>query len=552
MQMSRAVLVFIASSFVGCTGAIASKGREAPAASGGDGGHGGEDGMASGGEGASEVRVGPAQWRRLSGDQYINIIKDVLGVEVSRSVFLADTMTGRFATNILPAQDIEVDRYASAAETVADKVDAKALAACAGANRACAEKILNEIAPRLYRKKLQAEESKALLALFDLGNVDGFKTGASLMFRSMLQSPSFLYLVEVGERDDVTGLQKLGSYEIAARLALVLWKSAPDASLLAAAEAGELSTTDQVEQAAERMMNDPRFGLAVADFHLQLFHVNKLTREGAIGKASLGGFSPEIRQAMVDETTAFINHAIDSKEATIATMLTAKHSFPPQALLAFNGIPRSSVKANGRVDYSDDGKRAGLLTMSGFMTAEPPTPTDYGAVQRGKMIRENLLCQHIPQPPPGLNFTAPPDAATTPQRVLLQQHQDDPTCKNCHKLMDNIGFAFENYDAFGRYRAAYPLGETVDPSGLIEGNTDVDGDFTGPGQLGAMLARSKDVRNCVAGHWFRYAVGREPTEEDDGSVETLAQSLAQGAGDIPSALLAFVQSSAFRFIQGVQ
>jgi hypothetical protein len=243
--------------------------------------------------------------------------------------------------------------------------------------------------------------------------------------------------------------------------------------------------------------------------------------------------------------------AIRNNEATVANLLSAKHSFPPAPLVTFNGISAASVKANGRVDFVD-GKRAGLLTMSGFMTAEPPTPTAYGAVQRGKVIREDLFCQHMPPPPPGLNFTEPPDAAITPQRELLAQHQSDATCKGCHRLMDNIGFALENYDAFGRYRDAYPRGEKVDPSGLIEGETDVDGDFTGPEQLGAMLARSKDVRNCLAEQWFRYAVGREPTSEDDGSVAILAKTLREGAGDIPSALLAFVQTDAFRFIQGVQ
>jgi hypothetical protein len=561
MQLSRAVLAFFGGIMVaGCTGTIPSRSSADPGALGGAGGDGangsnGGNGVAgstgAGGKGAAAAGVGLAQWRRLSADQYIGIVKDVLGVDVARTVFVADTLTGQFATNIVPAQDIEVDRYATASETVADKVDAVVLAKCAAANRTCAEKFLSDVAPRLYRKPLAARESQALLKLFDLGNADGFKTGVSLMLRSMLQSPSFLYLVEFGERDEATGLQKLGPYEVAARLALVLWKSAPDAALLATAAAGELRTTDQIKQAAERMMKDPRFGLAVADFHLQLFRVNKLIREGAIAKASLGGFSAEIRQAMVDETTNFITDAVTQKQATIETMLSAKHAFPPKALLTFNNTPASLVKANGRVDYTD-GKRAGLLTMSGFMTAEPPTPTDYGAVQRGKVVREDLLCQRLPPPPPGLNFKAPPDAATTPQRALLAQHQTDATCKNCHKLMDNIGFAFENYDAFGRYRTTYPRGETVDSSGLIEGETDVDGNFAGPEQLGAMLARSKDVRACIASHWFRYAVGREPTDEDEGSVATLTQSLTQGAGDIPTALLAFVQSTAFRFIKGVQ
>lgn len=507
--------------------------------------------MPSGGADDHRVAVGRSQWRRLSGAQYIKIVKDVLGVEVSRSVFLADTLTGQFATNNSPVQDAEVDRYSTAAEAIAEKVDAMALAKCAQADRACAERLVNEVAPRLYRRNLQAAESQALLKLFDLGNTDGFKAGVSVILRAMLQSPSFLYLVEFGEIDRATGLHKLGPYEIAARLALIVWNSAPDTTLLAAARANQLGTPEQVRQQAERMMKDTRFGLTVADFHLQLFRVNKLVRDGAIGKVSLGGFSIEIRQAMVDETTAFIADAVNSKHATVENLFTARHSFPPKALAAFNNIPTSSVNGNGRVEYTD-GRRAGLLTMSGFMTAEPPTPTPYGAVQRGKVVREDLLCQHMPPPPPGLNFTAPPDAATTPQRALLQQHQNDPTCRGCHKLMDNIGFAFENFDAFGRYRATYARGESVDSSGLIEGGTDVDGNFAGPEQLGAMLARSSDVRTCLAGHWFRYAVGREPADEDGGSVATLAQALREGAGDIPSALLAFVQSPSFRFIQGVQ
>lgn len=554
MQRSRSILTFFTGLlFVGCTGAIPSESSEAgdgdPGKGGGAGRAGG--GGAGGGDEVQGVSVGPSQWRRLTGDQYIKIVKDVLGVEISRSVFLADTLTGQFASNIVPAQDSEVDRYATAAESVANKVDAVALARCTQPNRACAEKFLAEVGPRLYRKPLQPAESAGLLKLFDLGNADGFKAGASLVIRSMLQSPSMLYLVEFGQSDKQTGLHKLGSHEVAARLALLLWNSAPDAALLAAAAAKELDTPEQIKQQAERMMKDPRFGLSVADFHLQLFHVNKLTMEGAIEKSSLGGFSAEIRKAMVDETSAFVIDAVNSQQATIANLFTAKHSFVPKELLTFNNISAVSSKANGRVEFSD-GARAGLLTMSGFMTAEPPTPTLYGAVQRGKIIRENVLCQHMPAPPPGLNFKTPPDADTTPPRTLLAQHQQDKTCKGCHELMDSIGFAFENYDAFGRYRTKYPRGEAVDASGSVVGETEAEGDFAGPQQLGAILSKSSTVRLCMADHWFRYALGREPTDEDKPSVARLGRSLEEGDGDLPSALLEFVQSDAFRFIQGVQ
>src|SRR5687768_9841730 len=119
MQLSRAILALFAGSLLlGCTGSVMSKGSGASDSSDSAGGNGREPG--AGGDNGGPASVGASQWRRLSGDQYIKIVKDVLGVEVSRSIFLADTMTGPFATNILPAQDTEVDRYASAAETVAD------------------------------------------------------------------------------------------------------------------------------------------------------------------------------------------------------------------------------------------------------------------------------------------------------------------------------------------------------------------------------------------------------------------------------------------------
>ncbi len=503
---------------------------------------------------STTVTVDAGKWRRLTQRQYRNTVKDLLGIDANIGNFLDDSTTGTFATNTLPPQSSDISAYAESAEVLAALAvaDPGRLTNCDPAtagNDVCAAKFIKEFGARAYRRELTAIEMTLLTETYNVGKADGFAQGLRLVLQSVLQSPNFLYLAEYGV-SPLNGVAKLTSSEIASRLSYLLWNTMPDAALLAAAKAGELNTGEGIQKQAKRLMSDARFGGSLGEFFTQLLHATKLTKGTTVQKKDAAAFTPELRQAMVDEMKSFVAYAASNGQATVKSIFTAPLAFPSAPLLPIYKVAANQV-TGGRYEIKD-GTRAGLLTSPAFMAAEPQTPTPYAAVQRGLVVRATLMCDPLPPPPANLVFRTPANADTLPQRALLEQHQNDPTCSGCHTLMDPIGFGFENYDALGRYRTSYPNGEAVDSSGEIVGESDVEGTFQNAIELSAKLGESQKVRACLGTQWFRFAYGREATDADACTVERFAMALGKGDGDLPSSLLSFVLTDAFRFRGGVQ
>jgi hypothetical protein len=246
---------------------------------------------------------------------------------------------------------------------------------------------------------------------------------------------------------------------------------------------------------------------------------------------------------MTDEARRFVEYVFTKGGGTVDALLTAPYAFPAGPLLKVYGVTTAKPNADGRLDFAD-GTRTGILTQAAVLAAQPQLPTRYTAVHRGKMVRNNLLCQEIAPPQVAVMFKLPPNADKMSAQELLRAHQDNPSCAPCHTLLDNVGFGLENYDAIGRYRSKAADGTTIDASGDVVGS-DVAGRFAGPRELVQKLAQSQDVRGCFATQWFRYTLGRDPADADACSVQGLQKAL--GAGDLRQALLTFVQSDAFRF-----
>jgi Protein of unknown function (DUF1592)/Protein of unknown function (DUF1588)/Protein of unknown function (DUF1595)/Protein of unknown function (DUF1585)/Protein of unknown function (DUF1587) len=500
---------------------------------------------------ASEINVGNGVWRRLTQRQYRNTVKDLLGIDPDTSSFLNDSTTGSFATNTQPPQSKDVNAYSVAAEAIASKVtlDLPKLLGCAAITEACAQKFIRDFGSRAYRHELSTAEYNGLLETFNLGKSDGMAHGIGMVLQVILQSPSFLYLTEFGTTSD-GDVSRLSSREVANRISYLLWNTTPDADLLAAAADGRLDGIEGIESESRRLMADPRFASALGEFFAQLLHANKLTDSDVVQKSAVPEFDGAMRQAMLAEVRAFVSDALQHDEASVKTLFTASRAFPTGPLLKTYNTTASAL-TNGRLDLVA-GRRSGLLTSPALMAAEPPTPTPYGAVQRGKFVRVALMCDELPPPPANLMFVTPSDAATTPQRTLLEEHRENPTCIGCHSLMDPIGFGLENFDSIGRYRERYPKGEIIDSSGEILGDTDIDGPFQNAAGLAAKLAESKKVRNCLSTQWFRFSQGREPSAADTCATRAFVGAMAEGDGDLPTAVLRFVTSNAFRFRKGVQ
>ena len=168
------------------------------------------------------------------------------------------------------------------------------------------------------------------------------------------------------------------------------------------------------------------------------------------------------------------------------------------------------------------------------------------------VIRRNVLCQGLPDPPPNVNNAAPDPSPTATTRERFKAHESVASCGGCHKLIDGIGFGFENYDAIGAFRTT-ENNIPIDASGQNTKSVDIDGPFTEPSQLTKKLSTSSEVRECMAKQWFRFALGRSEAENDNCSVKAAYDAFQASQYDMRKLLAAIVTTDAFRYRRpGVQ
>src|SRR5260370_33944659 len=269
----------------------------------------------------------------------------------------------------------------------------------------------------------------------------------------------------------------------AARLSYLLWGASPDDALFEAARSGALDQPGGIRLQAGRMLADPRARTAFAQLHLEWLGVDEvdlLTKDPVL----FPKFTPAVASAMKDETARFASYVMFDGNHKLATLLTAPYSFPSPALFDIYGITNPLTNPSAPIPL-DPTQRAGILTQPAFLAAHAHE-NQTSPVQRGKAIRELLLCDPPPPPPPNVNAVAPNPTPGSSTRERFAQHDKDPACGSCHQLIDGIGLGFEHYDAVGRYRVDAG-GRPVDATGRILGTRDADGAFAGATDLGARL-----------------------------------------------------------------
>ncbi|WP_437992626.1 DUF1592 domain-containing protein [Sorangium sp. So ce145] len=510
----------------------------------------------------ASIEPGESPLRRMTRVEYDNTILDLLGDDSHPARgFVPEEESLGFNNQAaaLVVSPLLAEQYMTAAEGIAARAAGKLLGeapSCSGAaaGAACRGEIAALIASlgkRAFRRPLAEDEIAELTALFDRGlglgdTPDDASTGLSLVVQAMLQSPHFLYRVELGMPDPVEGdVVPLTSYEIASRLSYLLWGTMPDDALFAAAEAGALGTAAEIEAQARRMLDDPRAREAVKNFHRQWLGLSK------IDEIAAGGRDPELYPEYRDEllplfqaeTEAFLDHAIFEEDASVSTLFTASYSVMNRELAELYGVEGGPKgEAFERVEL-DPSQRAGFLTHAGLLSLYAK-PNRSSPVHRGRFVRQSLLCQ-IPPPPPDVVPEPPMVDRTKTTREQFSQHVSDPGCRSCHALLDPIGFGFEHYDALGRWRDA-ENGIPVDASGELT-QTDIDGPFDGAVELARRLAESEQVRACVVKQWFRFGYGRAEQREDACSLSQATEAFEASRYNIRALLVALTQTDAFRY-----
>ncbi|MEM9190837.1 MAG: DUF1588 domain-containing protein [Myxococcota bacterium] len=495
-------------------------------------------------------RVAPTRLGRITRSQYQRSVELILGVAPPRATDLPpDELVGPFFGNLVsPVSDLNVEQYSTVAEDVADRAlteRAGALLPCdpTSIDDACLQTFVQEMGRRVYRRPLTASETASYGNLVE--QVRGLDQGprfvAQVLLQAMLQSPNFLYRVEMPASTD-GAIVEVDPYMLASRLSFFLWDSAPDDPLLDAAERG--LGQDELVAEVDRLMAHANFSSMLESFHTQwlgLAELDTLEKDTTL----FPQWNDGLREAMRFETLHFIDHVIREGDGSLDTLLTANFSFLTPELGEVYGVTLPSGHDVSEPVTLDPSQRAGLLTHASTL-ATHAHPDQTSPVHRGVGIRENFLCHLLPPPPPSVNDQAPEIDPNATTRERFAQHNEDPACAACHQLMDPIGLGFENYDALGAYRED-ENGLEIDASGELVHTVDIDGPFTNGMDLVQSLAGSEQVHQCVTLQWFRYALGRPESELDDCSVWSVYRSFDDSSRDVRELIRSITISDAFRY-----
>jgi hypothetical protein len=493
--------------------------------------------------------------RRLTREQYDNTVRDLLGVTGDPAAAFAedDVQAGFFANTELPVQSLQLEQYQDAAESIAAAVVTSNLSqviGCSGSgasDSACANLLITGFGERAFRRPLAAEEVARYQQLFTAGAQSGkFSDGAALVLRAMLQSPSFLYRVELGAPGaalEPDGAIALSDHEIATRLSYFVWNTTPDATLLAAADAGQLHTATQVGDMARSMLADGRARDAIASFHEQWLGTGGLHVLQKIDPA----FTEDLRAAMQEELVGFADGVIRGGDGRLETLLASSNSYVRAPLYELYGVAPAAGQDLALLSpvLLPTDERAGLLTSAAVLATHAHADQT-SLVHRGQLIREQLLCTPLPPPPPDVDTTPPPVKPGVSARERFEQHTASAACSGCHGQMDPLGAPFESYDAIGRFRTK-DGSQAVDPTGTLSGSASHDGPVDGALDLVRRLSTDDGARTCMARQWFRFAFGRHEDDADAPTLNAAFDSFKGADYRIPELIVALARSRAFRF-----
>lgn len=461
-----------------------------------------------------------ARIRRLTSEEYDNSVAVLLGTEQKLGAsFVGSPRQAGFVNNA----DIRVDgllaeQLQNAASTLAEEAVAShldSLAPCeeAAGSQACALAFVRSFASKAYRRPATEQEIIALTNLYQLAATEGdYKAGIQLVIEAVLQSPQFLYLTELGDGTaPAGGLTRLSSYEIATSIAYLVTGYPPDQVLLDAAASQNLEDPVQLVEQVQRLWQLPQ----------------ARSRVRALIAEWLGIDAPQehpLYPSMIEETGRFAEQVLVASQGGVTELLTADFTVVDAELAAHYGLIADTPEWS-KVALTGS-QRLGVMTQGSVLVTyahqEQSAP-----VKRGALVRRKLLCQTIPLPDPKINanFNPPEIDGTQTTRERFSQHSKNAACSGCHRLLDPVGFAFENFDGHAAFRSE-EFDKPIDASGQIFGMSG-EPRFSDAAAMLRHLAASANVQECFARNVLRFL-----TYQNDANTE--ANYLARW-GQKPSA-----------------
>lgn len=418
-----------------------------------------------------------------------------------------------------------------------------------GSESQYAREVLSAFMPRAWRRPVTDDEVEQMAALFDA--VRPVKRSLEEAIRiplvAVLTSPHFLFLVEPGESD---GLRPLTQYEIASRLSYFLWSSLPDDELFRLAEQNALTDREVMDRQVQRMLRDPKSDAFVASFVGQWLGLRELGANPPV-ETLFPRYDDHLEQSMRRESEAFFREVLDRDESVL-NFLRSDFAMLNERMARFYGIPGVRGDEFRRVVLPANSPRGGLLGQASVLTLTS-NGTRTSPVVRGKWILENVLGDPPPPPPPDAGDLAPmvPGIDKATVRDRLEAHRRIEQCAVCHRRIDPLGFALENFDAHGLWRDKYGFGY----NGRV-GNNDPDVDASGElpdgtqfvgvnGLAQVLLAREDHFRRCLVEKLMIYAYGRGLSFADRPERERIIAAMREDGDTLRGAIRAIVAGEAF-------
>ena len=553
---------------LGCTGAIAvpgaGNGSNANAGTGvagagttasGSGGTGATGTVPTGagapsvGATGSEVTAQPT-WR-LTNMEYANTIRDLLGIDVTTPLD-PDGATAGYTTG-LGAGDAAVSGYHAAAELVSSQTavllklvpcDAPTIAATPAD---CAAKFVDAIGPKAFRRPLDADTRSSLTSTFAAVNAKfGFNAGLQALTEEILQSPYFLYHLELEEQAQGPGEVAVTGYSMASRLSYLIWASMPDDALFAKAAAGELSTPEQIATEATRMLADKKAQTGLRNFYEQWLKVRSIPLSKS-GKYATG-YDPQSLLASFD---AQADAALWAPSNGLTTLLTGSQAFANAAVAPIFGA--TGITGNAMVPVTvNSAQRAGILMHPAIMAT---LATDSGShpIKRGVFVWDQIVCQALPDPPPNIPAFpgVPPNSSV---RQAYEAFTSPPLCQSCHSKINPVGFLFESYDTVGAYRTiddnGQPVNSQVTVAGAVDttGNPDATLNVATPNAVQFVANLVQDgtlTTRCMVTQLYRYALRRMENDADQPTISKLASAYTSASQNTASLLGGLAQTPGF-------
>jgi hypothetical protein len=493
--------------------------------------------LAACGPSAPKTAGAPPDMRRLTDEQYHNVLVDVFGANIDvgarfdpllRSEGLAaiSARTARITPNGFERYYVTARQVAS---RVVDAAHRETLIPCqpasaAAADDACARSFLSATGRMLFRRPLTQGELDYFVSAARDGAATNrdFYRGLGASLAAMLVTPQFLFVADATEPDPAhPGRQRLTAFAKASRLSFLLWNTTPDDALLTAAEKGALHDPAELARQVDRMMAAPKLDTGVRAFFADFLDFQKfetLEKDPVIYPT----FTSAVAEDAKEQILRTVVDALLVRNDDYRTIFTTRHTFLNRSL---GRVYRVRVDRTDDAwvpyDFAPEDLRAGIQSQIG-MLALYAHPGRSSPTLRGRAVRELLLCQKVPDPPGNVDFSLfnDPNSPNKTARDRLTAHRTAPTCEGCHKVTDPVGLGFEVFDGAGQFRTTENDAK-IDTAGELDGIA-----YRDPADLGKAIAANPAAPACVANRLYSYAVGRAPGRDEGEFLKYLERSFA--------------------------